>query len=97
MRKDDLARQFAGQARLVRLLLWKVGETTDIDICLDTGLEQGLLGKDDVDFLRPCLEAEEEVRPESAGASVALPFDIDQGAILRLRRCVDKLNRADCA
>lgn len=92
METTNLDRQFIGQARLARLLLWKVGDSTDIDVCLDEALGCGMLGEDDVSFLVECMSAEEAARD---GAPI--PMDVDQESIVRLRRCVDKLNRADCA
>ena len=92
MSDTSLNKQFMGQARLVRLLLWKVGNSTDIDICLDTAVEKGMLNDEDADFLLLCMTEEETAR-ESQSPSI----DVDGEMILRLRRCVDKLNRADCA
>ena len=88
----SLDRQFIGQARLARLLFWKVGDSTDIDACLAAALEQGMIDADDHAFLAEQLSAEETAR-ESGEA----PPNITSETIARLRRCVDKLNRADCA
>ena len=92
MTNGNLERQFVGQARLARLLLWKVGDSTDIDVCIRAASDQGMLTDDDIAFLLESLDAEEHARD---GAPVDM--DVDQQTILRLRRCVDKLNRADCA
>lgn len=128
MAEVPLQRQFAGQARLVRLLLWRVGDSTDIGACLRTAVEAAMLTADDVAFLRECLDAEERQRAldgsagpsregraagpngaaEAAGAAnapaaaVASPEGpvgllVDEQLVARLRRCADKLNRADAA
>lgn len=87
-----LERRFAGQARLVRLLLWKVGDTTDVDACLGAARAAGMIDAADEAFLRTCLEAEESQR--TAGT---LDLRIDRATVDRLQRCADKLNRADAA
>lgn len=92
MSNASFEKQFMGQARLVRLLLWKVGDSTDIDICLSTAYEKGMLTDDDVVFLKASMEEEEAVRE---GATMTI--DVDQSFMAHLYRCVDKLNRADCA
>lgn len=112
MAEVSLERQFIGQARLVRLLLWRVGDSTDIDECLRVALESGMLAPDDEAFLRRCLAHEEQQRGEGGAATATVPedpetandashgagaFPIDAQVIARLRRCVDKLNRADAA
>ena len=136
MAQVPLERQFAGQARLVRLLLWRVGDSTDVDGCLRVAVESAMLTADDAAFLRECLEAEERQRAHgaapgvasasiaSAGASAAgavreagsaaeggvgpglraaAPAEglaglaVDEGVVSRMRRCADKLNRADAA
>ena len=118
MAEVSLQRQFMGQAQLVRLLLWRIGDSTDIEACLGVAAEAGMLTVDDVAFLRECLEAEESQRAlrdagkaagasaeagGSAAAEAAVDFkdsatpSIDEQLIARLRRCADKLNRADAA
>lgn len=115
MAEVSLQRQFIGQARLVRLLLWRVTDSTDIDECLRVALESGMLAPDDEGFLRGCLAHEEQQRGEGGAAAATAPadpetandasnaghgagaFPIDAQVIARLRRCVDKLNRADAA
>ena len=92
MAAAPLHRQFAGQARLVRLLLWRVGDSTDVDACLRTARSKNMIAQDDEVFLRECLEAEELQRE---GETV--DFAVDADTIARLRRCADKLNRADSA
>ena len=105
----SLDRQFAGQARLVRLLLWRVGDSTDVDLCIARAIEQGMIQEDDAQFLRKCMAHEEATRDGVNNANMAdgangandvtggEPFEIDNDTILRLRRCADKLNRADSA
>lgn len=115
MAEVSLERQFIGQARLVRLLLWRVGDSTDIDECLRVALESGMLAPNDEAFLRGCLAQEEKHRGEGGTVATTVPedpdtpdnassashgadiFPIDAQLIVRLRRCVDKLNRADAA
>lgn len=87
-----LQKRFIGQARLVRLLLWKVGDSTDIGACLNAALIGGMIDDDDSCFLLDCMNAEEALR--DGGES---DFAISDEAVVRLQRCVDKLNRADCA
>ena len=91
-----LHRQFAGQARLVRLLLWRIGDTTDIEACLDAAKSAHMITDDDVAFIRECLAREEEQR-DHAGMNDTADISVDEETILRLRRCVNKLNRADSA
>lgn len=91
-----LHRQFAGQARLVRLLLWRIGDSTNIDECLGAAKAAGMIDSDDEGFIREVLEIEERQRESSSvGDVAALPMDKE--TILRLRRCVNKLNQADSA
>lgn len=97
-----LHRQFAGQARLVRLLLWRIGDSTNIDACLTEARASNMIDEDDEAFLRKCLAVEEALRDGSANIDaecVANSFDfpITQETVARLRRCADKLNRADAA
>lgn len=95
-----IERQFAGQARLVRLLLWRVGDSTDIDACLAEARTSNMIDEDDEAFLRKCMAAEEALRDADIAASAAtvtLDFPITQDTVARLRRCADKLNRADAA
>lgn len=93
----SLARQFAGQARLVRLLLWRVGDSTDVDACLQDALAQGMIAPDDETFLRACMATEEQQREEPGANVVPAGMALDAQLIARLRRCADKLNRADSA
>lgn len=87
-----LHRQFAGQARLVRLLLWRIGDSTDLETCFSVAKDAHMISDDDEVFLRSCMELEEDSRDDSARV-----LDIDRTTIERLRRCADKLNRADSA
>lgn len=90
--RGSLARQFIGQARLVRLLLWRVGDSTDVDACLAVARDAGMLAAEDETFLRACMRAEERQRTEDAEG-----VEPDEETVRRLRRCADKLNRADSA
>ena len=93
-----IERQFAGQARLVRLLLWRVGDSTDIDACLAEARSSNMIGESDEAFLRACMAHEEAVRDDdNAEAAGPSDFPITQETVARLRRCADKLNRADAA
>lgn len=94
----SLHRQFAGQARLVRLLLWRIGNTTDIDSCLEAARTASMVDAEDEAFLRICLAQEEEHRAETqAGGPDGEGYDVDEKTIRRLRHCVNKLNQADSA
>ena len=86
-------RRFAGQARLARLLLWRIGYSTDLDACFAAARDQGMLDADDEAFLRVCLDLEEHNREDMA----ALEALVDENMASRLFRCTDKLNRADSA
>lgn len=92
MNSANLEKRFRGQARLVRLLLWKVGETTDIDTALESALNQGMITSEDASFLSECMAAEESGRD-----SETLSIDVTADVIKRLQSCADKLNRADSA
>ncbi len=96
MAEVPLHRQFAGQARLVRLLLWRIGDSTDIDECLAAARSAGMIGADDEAFLRKALSMEEGQREGSSVGQVA-ELPVGKDTIVRLRRCVDKLNQADSA
>ena len=88
-----LERQFAGQARLVRLLLWRVGDSTDLDACIRAAEDANMITAADAAFLMRCMDAEERARDAGYEAALAVtPEDIRL-----LRRCADKLNRADSA
>lgn len=88
-----LHRQFAGQARLIRLLLWRIGDSTDIDECLAQARLQGMLDADDEAFLREQIALEEAHRVQLDELAAL----VDEGTVRRLFRCADKLNRADSA
>lgn len=92
MATGEVEKRFLGQARLVRLLLWKVGETTEVDACLAQALAQKMITADDAAFLQRCMQAEERAREGEAVGDRATPE-----AVTRLQRCADKLNRADSA
>lgn len=93
MEEIALHRQFAGQARLVRLLLWRIGDSTDLDVCFAHARDMGMLEEDDEAFLRECMELEEQHRDDAA----RLEPLVDQEMVQHLFRCADKLNRADAA
>lgn len=93
MSATPLHRRFAGQARLVRLLLWRIGDSTDLDACFAQVRAMGMLAGGDEEFLRACMRLEEEARDDVA----ALESQVDQEMVTRLFRCADKLNRADSA
>lgn len=93
MAEVSLHRQFAGQARLIRLLLWRIGDSTDLDACFAQASGQGMLDADDESFLREQLALEEAHR----GQLEELAASIDEDVVRRLFRCADKLNRADSA
>lgn len=95
MAEVSLDRRFTGQARLVRLLLWRVGDSTDVQACLAAAREKHMIDEADEAFLRACLDAEERQREDAAARRPALPLDAP--TIERLQRCADKLNRADSA
>lgn len=97
MEEVSLRRRFAGQARLVRLLLWRVGDSTDVDACLQIALGQGMITLDDAAFLRDCMEVEECGREALSEEDAPCGIALDEQLIVRLRRCADKLNRADSA
>lgn len=92
MPEVPLHRRFAGQARLVRLLLWRIGDSTDIDACLRVAREASMIDGDDEAFLRECLAQEERHRDDDAAAA-----ETTLDVVMRLQRCADKLNRADSA
>lgn len=87
-----LERRFRGQARLVRLLLWKIGESTDIEAALDEAVRQSMIDTDDALFLKDCLNAEERDRD-----SDHLEIIVSEDMVSHLQRCADRLNRADSA
>ena len=55
-----------------------------------------MIDGDDEAFIREVLETEERQREGSSVGDVA-ELPMDKETILRLRRCVDKLNQADSA
>ena len=89
-----LRRRFGGQARLVRLLLWRIGDSTDIDACLEVASSRGMIEEDDVSFLEGILGLEEAHRSSSYESD---ELDVSEAMVSRLQRCADKLNRADSA
>lgn len=92
MIEDPQHRRFAGQARLVRMLLWKIGECADMEACLDAANAKGMLDAEDMAFARMCLAAEEGQRE-----SGELEIYVDEAVLRRLQRLADRLNRADSA
>lgn len=97
MAEVPIERRFAGQARLVRLLLWRVGDTTELDACFAEARAAGMIGEDDEAFLRACLATEEAQRASDGSGAPARSMDISEETVARLQRCADRLNRADSA
>lgn len=93
MTDSSINRRFAGQARLIRLLLWRIGDSTDLSACFVAARASGMLTEDDEDFLRYALDLEETCRDNPAD----LGDRVDSETVKRLFRCADKLNRADSA
>ncbi|NHM13466.1 hypothetical protein [Xiamenia xianingshaonis] len=89
---EVLRKRFVGQARLVRLLLWRIGNSTDLATCFCAAKQGGMLGDDDVRLLGELLGAEEACR-----ANDAVPIEVDEVLVAKLQRYADKLNRADSA
>ncbi len=92
MNEASLEKRFIGQARLIRLLLWKIGDTTNIQTGLQVAEEKGMIDHADTSFLLACMRSEEKWRNEGV-----IERDIDRQTVNRLQRCADKLNRADSA
>lgn len=92
MEGTPLQRRFIGQSQLVRMLLWKIGESTDIEIGLTVAHAGRMLSDDDVIFASRCLAVEELHR-----VTGQFNIEITEDAVTHLQRLADKLNRADAA
>ena len=51
MQDAAMIRRFKGAVQLVTLHLWRVGKTTDVDICIEKAKELGMIGDDDEAFI----------------------------------------------
>lgn len=89
---EVLRKRFVGQTRLIRLLLWRIGNSTDLETCFCAAQQQEMLSAEDVLFLHELLDEEEASRECNT-----LSIDIDETLVLKLQRYADKLNRADSA
>lgn len=77
---------------MVKLLLWKKAESTDLEYCLKSACNAGLITEKDAEFIRECANALDEVE---AGKIPELATDSEVADILQ--RLVNKLNAADAA
>ncbi len=92
MSEVSAVQRFQGSVRLVTLHLWRVGQTTDLDLCLQAARDRAMIDAQQEAFIRECIEAERLL--EEGGE---FRDDMDSEVIARLQRCALALNTADPA
>lgn len=92
MAEVPVEKRFRGSVRLVTLLLWRIGESTDIEKGFAAAHEMRMIGEEHEAFLRECFEVDERMgRGEDPGRPITLEL-VDE-----LQACALRLNSADPA
>lgn len=92
MAEVSIEKRFRGQCRLVKLLLWRQAESTDLDVCFQRTIERGRIDQDDEAFLRDSFALLDQLE-----SGVSLQIEPTNEMVDRLQKCVIKLNSADSA
>lgn len=92
MAEVSVEKRFRGSVRLVTLLLWRIGESTDVERGFAEALDKRMINEENRAFIRRCMEMDACLeRGEDPGAPVSLEL-VDE-----LQACALRLNSADPA
>ena len=92
MAEVSVEKRFRGSVRLVTLLLWRMGESTDVSVGFAEALGKGMITDDHVSFIRKCMDLDERMdRGEELGEPITIEL-VDE-----LQACALRLNSADPA
>lgn len=92
MAEVSVEKRFRGSVRLVTLLLWRIGESTDIERGLAQARDMGMINEQHERFIRDCMGIDERMgRGEDPGCELTLQL-VDE-----LQACALRLNSADPA
>lgn len=92
MAEVPVDKRFRGSVRLVTLLLWRIGESTDIEKGFAAAREMRMIGDEHEAFLRECFKVDERMgRGEDPGRPITIEL-VDE-----LQACALRLNSADPA
>lgn len=92
MAEVPVEKRFRGSVRLVTLLLWRMGESTDVSVGLAEALGKGMINEDHVAFIRKCMDLDERM---GSGEDPGEPITIK--LVDELQACALRLNSADPA
>lgn len=92
MAEVPVDKRFRGSVRLVTLLLWRIGESTDIEKGFAEAHKCLMINDDHERFIRECLEADARME---RGEDPGMPLTLD--LVNELQACALRLNSADPA
>lgn len=92
MAEVPVDKRFRGSVRLVTLLLWRIGESTDVSVGFAEALEKRMLADEHVAFIKGCMEMDAAL---GAGKDPGAPVTIE--LVNELQACALRLNSADPA
>ena len=92
MAEVSIEKRFRGSVRLVTLLLWRIGESTDVERGLAQARGMGMIAEQHERFIRDCMAADARMeRGEDPGLPLTLQL------VAELQACALRLNSADPA
>ncbi|MBR5260476.1 MAG: hypothetical protein IKV48_08450 [Eggerthellaceae bacterium] len=92
MAEVPIDKRFRGSVRLVTLLLWRIGESTDVEKGFADARAMRMIDENHERFIRDCLEVDARMgRGEDPG--IKLTIDV----VNELQACALRLNSADPA
>lgn len=97
MQDAAMIRRFKGAVQLVTLHLWRVGKTTDVDICIEKAKELGMIGDDDETFITECILLNDKLSTCDEETAEKISKRIDNDLIHEVQMCAIRLNSADPA
>ncbi|MCI9628698.1 MAG: hypothetical protein HFJ64_05705 [Eggerthellaceae bacterium] len=97
MQDAAMIRRFKGAVQLVTLHLWRVGKTTDVDICIEKAKELGMIGDDDETFITECISLNDTLSTSDKETASEASKRIDNDLIHEVQMCAIRLNSADPA
>ncbi len=92
MAEVPVEKRFRGSVRLVTLLLWRIGESTDVQKGFAEALDKKMISPDHVDFITKCMAMDAALE---AGEELDEPLSM--ALVDELQACALRLNSADPA
>lgn len=90
MAEVSAERQFRGSVRLMTLLLWRLGESTDVEDGFSMARELGWLKPEQEQFVRTCFALDKQLE---AGEEPSQEITMDM--VKELQACTLRINSAD--